>query len=286
MGTIVLISVIADSIYYKASTDNLKFSIELIQMAIKILQQYGWRYSVAILFVITLQTGLLLWWGVIFVEVISHVNSRWSFFSLIFLSFSLFWVTQFFHAVIATLNNGLVLWYFVKFDDRSLCAGERVVLYLRIACTSNIGSLCKGALYSPSTLFLSPTVLLNIHNRRFPVNNGLKYLMDMLSRIGRQNHRLGLCFIALYGVTYNRAAEILISSNNQSLNIVLEDSTSFILKTVGTGFATIFSVLFVIIAEKEEGFAWPVFFIACFCLLYSGISLALHAIRSAVGKFH
>ena len=70
--------------------------------------------------------------------------------------------------------------------------------------------------------------------------------------------------------------------NSENLSIVLDDSTSFILKTIATGIAGAFALLFSLLAQKEEGSLWPVFVIACFFLVFSGLSLVLHALRSAV----
>ena len=85
----------------------------------------------------------------------------------------------------------------------------------------------------------------------------------------------------MYGLTFHRAASVLIE-NSENLSIVLDDTTSFVLKTIATGVAGVFALVLSLLAEKEVGSLWPVFVFTCFLLVLSGISLVLHALRSAV----
>jgi len=275
-----ILSIFVDLHYYKTATDNLFFSIELIQMSLKVLRFYGWRYSATILLLISIQTCLLLWWGVVFVSVISHFGQMWSTFLIIYLLFTLSWISQLVHAIIAILSDGLILWYFTKCDDLSLCPNERILLYLRVAFTSNFGSLCKAVLFSSNSRILSLTFSKRASAVGATSNSNPTKFLSIFSRM---HHRLSYCYIALYGVTYNRATEMLLS-NSDSYNIIISDCTNFVLNTTGVIFSVTFAAIFCLIAEKDEGVAWPIFFSVCVCLLYAGISLSLHAIRSATGK--
>ena len=80
----------------------------------------------------------------------------------------------------------------------------------------------------------------------------------------------------MYGLTFHRAASVLIE-NSENLSIVLDDTTSFVLKTIATGVAGVFALVLSLLAEKEVGSLWPVFVFTCFLLVLSGISLVLHA---------
>ena len=283
LGTIILLFAVTDTIYYRISHENLKVSISLLDTSISILQKYGWRYSLAVLAIIVMQTCLLLWWGVVFSNVISHVSVGVAVILIVFLLFSLYWTVEVFHSIMSTLTGGCVLWYFIRKTDEDLDVAHRVPLYLKVALTSSIGSMCKGALFAPfSQMILSMINFNQSYGSTFTfLHDAIHSITWPLHAFARENNRLSFSYIATYGLTFHRAASVLVE-NSENLNIVLDDCTSFILKTVATGIAGVFALLLSLLAEKEVGSLWPVFVITCFILLLAGISLVLHALRSAV----
>jgi len=97
----------------------------------------------------------------------------------------------------------------------------------------------------------------------------------------RQHHRLSFVYVAVYGLSFQRAASCLLE-NSENLGIVMDDSTSFVLKTISFSIAGIVALLLSLLVVKEEGTMWPVFLVASFFLVLGGISLVLHALRSGV----
>ena len=283
IGAMILVCALSDTIYYKISLENIKVSISLLDTGILILQKYGWRYSLAVLVVIVMQTGLLLWWGVVFSNVISHVPVGFATILILFLFFSLYWIVELFHSILAGLTGGCVLWYFLTDDTQNLQHDNRVLLYLKVALTSSLGSMCKGALYAP----VAQTVLSVINFNQsfgsaFVSLQGIVHSITWpLNHFARRNNRLSFSYIAAYGLTFHRAASVLIE-NSENLSIVLDDTTSFVLKTIATGVAGVFALVLSLLAEKEMSGLWPLFVVTCFLLVLSGISLVLHALRSAV----
>jgi hypothetical protein len=149
LGALMLLSAVVDFVYYRVSQDNLKVSLAMLDMTIGILQRFGYQYSLGVLAVISAQTFLLLWWGVVFSNVMAHLPAALTYALLPFLAFSLYWAVQVFHAIMATLSSGCVMWYFLKNESEPLASQDRVILYLNIALTSSLGSVCKGALFVP-----------------------------------------------------------------------------------------------------------------------------------------
>lgn len=173
-----------------------------------------------------------------------------------------------------------MLWYFLKDEDQSLDVEHRVSLYLQVALTSGIGSMCKGALFAPfSQMVLS---IINFNQSYGSAYGSLQNTIHSVTwpfhSFARKNNRLSFAYIGAYGLTFRRAASVLIE-NSENLNIVLDDCTSFILKTIATGVAGALALLLSFMAEKEVGSLWPVFVFTCFLLVLSGISLVLHALR-------
>jgi hypothetical protein len=55
----------------------------------------------------------------------------------------------------------------------------------------------------------------------------------------------------MYGLTFQRAASVLLE-NSENLSIVMDDSTSFVLKTISSAIAGIIALLLSLLAVKEE----------------------------------
>ena len=288
-GVVVLISAISDSIFFKVTQENLKVSKTLLEMAIKILQKYGYSYSIAVLFTVFMQTCLVLWWGIVFNNVITHVSPNIAIVLVMVLIFSLYWTVQLFHSIMATVSGGCILWYFLKEESDSLNPENRVFLYMQVALTSSIGSICKGALLAPfSQSILSTINTYKYYSNIYVGSSSCRALFNKtfsnfsnVYNFARYHHRLSFSYIATFGFTFNRAACALIE-NSENLGIVLDDSTSFLLKTLATGISCSFALLISLTTMKEEGSLWPLFLILCFLLIHSGISLVLHSLRSAV----
>jgi len=68
----------------------------------------------------------------------------------------------------------------------------------------------------------------------------------------------------------------------ETIDISIEELTGYTLKATATAIGGSIAIFFGILAEKQEGAAWPLFFFVCFYLAYSSMSLIVHAYRSSV----
>jgi len=237
--------------------------------------------------IVVTQTFVLLWWGVFFVGLISNVSSGYAEYFIIILAISLYWIAQFFQALLAFIVGGCTLWYFVKRDGDSLGASARVLLHVHCGLTTSLGSICKGALFSPlSHRILAmhnwsrgrpSTVVTRCSARGFVGSFCAPFLYS-----ARRHHRLAFCLTATYGRTLCKAAEEQMQLHPETIDISVEDATCFTLTSTATEIAGVMAIIFGVVAERKEGSAWPLFFFVCFCLAYCGLSLSVHVYRSAV----
>ena len=113
LGVILLFISLLETFSYKAAKENLSFTAALLKTSEDILHTYGLSLYVACFFVIIAQTGVLLWWGVLFVGLITKAPSEISellvgayFISLTFL---FFFVVFLFYFVISLLCYFVIL---------------------------------------------------------------------------------------------------------------------------------------------------------------------------------
>jgi hypothetical protein len=287
LGIFVLISAFIDSYSYKQARENINFTGALIQMVLDVSRSFGFSLTAACISIVAAQTCLLLWWGVFFVELISTSNNSDANIYIIIMAFSLYWITQFFHSVLSFVVGGCVVWYFVKEEDIGLDPSNQVLLYLQCSFTTSFGSLCKGALLCP----LSHSILaLNHWSKGRPYSSIHKYSLRGLIGLlvapcinqARRHHKLVYCLLAAYGQTLCKTADEHAATYPETLDIAIEDLTSYTLTSSCTQISGIFAILFGIMASQKEGNAWPMFFFVSFYLIYLSASLVIHTFKGAV----
>jgi hypothetical protein len=251
--------------------------------------------------IVILQTLLLLWWGAFFIGILSEVSPSYVDLLIVVMVLSLYWIIQFFHAFVSFLVGGCVLWYFMKDESEEFHASDRVMLYMRCALTTSLGTLCKGALLTPPA-----QVVLTLHTWghssgsigetgygyeqpqsyygcRICTCKGLvRCLTDGFVESAMKFNRLAFCLSSLYGRTLCKAAELQASDHPHSIKLCLEDDTAYTLSAVATTLAGFFSIIIGLLADRNEGRSWPLFFFVIYCLSFSGISVVLHTYRSAI----
>lgn len=288
LGVLVIASAIIDSFWYRSARDNVGFTSALVQMVTSTTQNYGVSFFLFCAFVVSAQTCILLWWGAFFIGVISTISAVHAGLLTIVMTISLYWITQFFHSVVAFVVGGCILWVYLKEENEELKPTGKLILYCQCAVTTSLGSVCKGAIALP----FSQTILMLNHwiLRRpssMPATCSFRALAshclsESLVWTAKRHHRLALCTAAVYGRALCPAAQELAMSHPETLDICVEDSTHFILNATAVAVAGLVAIVFGLIAEHGEGSSWPLFFFVCFYLAYCGVSLSIHVYSSAI----
>ena len=78
LGLFFVAAAVIDSCSYKSARDNLSFTVALLDMATAICKPYGLTLTITCWVILAAQTGLLLWWGVLLVGLITDPPSRTS----------------------------------------------------------------------------------------------------------------------------------------------------------------------------------------------------------------
>ena len=298
VGLLILVSLIGDGLRYAHVKDNLSCSVSLLEMLTELNEPFDSMLALACGVVILIQMFVLLWWGVVFVYIISEVNAIQGIFIMIMLLIFLVWIVQFFHAIVAVIVEGCVLWLFIRPANRTYHRNDyvqQVTLYACCAATTSLGSICKAAVVVvPAQAILSAVSVLRWRLRSYGHQSrcitvlapaALNILMNGPEPWARQYHRLSLAYVATYANTLHRAAEAVNSRHPEIVDMVTLDSTSFLLKMLCSWTAMVVSAALVAIASLETHelrSAWPLFFFQCYLLTYACISLALHTNRCAV----
>jgi hypothetical protein len=289
LGVLVILSAVVDSFWSKSAKEGVNFSSELLQTVIDTTKLYGISLVVTCAAIVAAQTGVLLWWGSFFIGLVSTVSAKYAILFIIPMALSLYWITQFFHALLSFIVGGCVLWIFVKPETDKAHPSQKLLLYVQCALTTSLGSICKGALTSTA----SQNVLdLNhwINRRPQSLARNCCSLRGVAARVlshstieyAERHHRLTFCLTALYGRAFCSTAHSLLSAHRETLDICIEDSTHFLLSNVAVALAACVAILFVLIAERGEGSVWALFFFVSYYLAYCGVSLCVHVYSSAV----
>jgi len=288
LGVFVIFSAIVDSFWNKSAREGVNFTSALLQMVIDTTRLYGISFIVTCAAIISVQSCILLWWGSFFIGLISTVSAVYAALLILLMGFSLYWTTQFFHSLMAFVVGGCVLWIFVREEGDKVAPSSKLLLYVQCALTTSLGSICKGALFSP---FAQTALVLNhwvTRRHQASVQRcSLRGVASCLLPIGLLNaaerhHQLTFCLSALYGRAFCPTALSLLESHPETMDICIEDSTYFLLSNTAVVVAGCVAMLFGLVAERGEGSSWPLFFFVCYYLAYCGVSLSVHVYSSAV----
>lgn len=287
LGILFLLRALYDSFWYKVSRESISLTSALIQLVINVCRNYGTSLTIGCIVIVAVQTCTLLWWGVLFVGIISNTSAVYSEILILVMILSLWWITQFFHALASYIIGGCVMWYFVKAPNDELEASKRVLLHVQAGLTMSFGTLCKGALVCP---FAQPILAANHYCKgrpntivsRWSVKGLLSRIVSPFVSTAQRHNRLAFCLAATYGLTLSKAAEDYALAHPQTMDILIEDLTGHVLGAASIGIAGILSLFFGMFADKHQGAAWPLFFFVSFQLSLCGLSLVVQTYCSAV----
>lgn len=289
VGLFFLISAFVESYWWASAMKSMSFTSALVQMSIDICRLYGLALFLACSIVVVCQTCLLLWWGAFFVGILLQVTDGFSvtIYMILVMSFSYYWITQFFSGFMSYLIGGCILWYFLREEDQNLNPTKRILLLLQCGISTSFGSICKGAVFSPIAQLILALDSWSCrddmqHSYICSCRHLVKCIIGPFVQPAIRYNRLAYCLIATYGRTFCKAAEDQVLYHPQTLKISTDDSSYHILTTVATSISGMLAIIFGLIADRNEGSSWPLFFMVNFLLAFSGVSLVVHAYRSAV----
>jgi hypothetical protein len=299
IGIYFLICAIVEALRYNVHSSRLAFVGNLIDIVVEVFQAYKSSLAIACVFIVLGQTLALLWWGAFFVSLISATGPLTSTGVLILMSFSWYWITQFFQGMISFLIGGCMLWYFegnrLDRDEELNPNGNRVILYLQCAVSSSFGSICKGALWSwPSSRLLSLHARLDAAAQRHALGRGtsisgcINHLLLSVTTpfisFARGHNRSGFALGAIYGYSYTKAASEQYSRQPDCITVLMASEELQVISALSSAVAGTMSILFGLFT-KNEGSSRSLFLLLCLLMAHSGISLALSAYSSAVDAF-
>lgn len=285
-----------EAIRYPINSSRLAFVGNLIDIVVEVFQAYKSSLAVACLFILLGQTLALLWWGAFFVSLISSTGPLTSTGVIILMSFSWYWITQFFQGMCAFLIGGCMLWYFdanrLGNEEDLNPSGNRVILYMQCAVSSSFGSICKGALWSwPSSRVVSLHGPLEAAARRYSIGRGTSVggcinhiLLSSVApfiTLARNHNRSGYSLAAIYGSTYTKAASGQYNKHPDSVNVLMAGEELQAIAALASAAAGTMCILFGLFT-KNEGSSRSLFLLLCLLMAHSGLSLALSAYASAV----
>jgi hypothetical protein len=301
LGILVFLSVFIDTFKYQRARESVGFASAVINIVIKVLNQYGTSMLATCICLVLVQTLVILWWGSFFVGLISSVHQAYADVLVVIMLVSLYWIQQIFQSLLSYIIGGCTIWYFLKHDHPDFKPQQRVLMHLQCGLTVAFGSICKGALYSNFAMYV---LELNDWSKRINEGNGscgycglLSYIINGARQIvgkvvapwlkkARSYHRLAFCVAATYGRTFSRAAADHSAEHEETLDIAIEDTTTHVISALSKLIPCILAIGFGMFVEKEEnqdsGRSWSLFFLICYLLSYCGLSLALTMYRASV----
>jgi hypothetical protein len=274
IGVIILLTVVVDVIQFNSSNSKLKFTSALAQFSLTIGKLYGSSLFFACSIVVILQTLVLLWWSATLISFLQKLSLTYSNVVMMVMLLSLYWISQFFSALMSYLVGGCVLWHFVREDEEELefSPSRRVSLHMRCALTASFGTICKGALLSHAAhivLAVNNWAKLDSATSASRAARSLaSWSTGSLTHSAMKYNKLAYCLTATFGRTFCKAAEVQAHMHPETIRISVEDNTAHALRAISTFLAGFVAVICGIIVENHEENSWIFFLILVFYLNY------------------
>lgn len=291
LGLLIIVSAALDTRFYKSAKDVAPFSSLLIQIVGNYLGRYGISIIIFAMILSAIHCCVLLWWGAIFVEILSHSEEIIMYFWLLFLVFSLYWTTEVFYSMISFVFGGAILWTSIENSNVSADIHEQLLLYIKCALTTSFGSICKISLFSRcarSLEALLDLVKICIHSLVFLRTDfcstdfcGCIFSPD--ERMALVHNQLTLCLLALHGRTFAMTAHDQTSRYSLATEIASKDYTRYFTSSIVSIMTLLFTVIFaLLVAEKGNTKASTMYFCVCMILTSTSAGLFLDIYSSGV----
>jgi hypothetical protein len=282
---------------YSLSNENEPATLELLRLCFSLVAKYDFSISVSFLTIMGLHTILLLWWGVLFVGLMSELDGFLAVLVFSLLYFALYWITQLFHAILSSIAGACTMWYFVKSEGEPLDPHKRVLLYTQNALTSSLGSLAKGSLLVPPSMSILTTehsiiypsgsssarqapaaVELRTASERFALT-----IIAPLSARAYKFNRLVFSHIGVYGCAFSRAVQN-VNTEPALLKMLLDETTNFVLKSLVVLSSGLLMLLHVMLTTsgKESNASIALQALVTLTIVYTEASLMVCPVRAVV----
>ena len=284
---LVLGSAACDAVRYTESLEVMAVTEATLELAFQVLGHFDTPLAAALIALGVVQTGLLLWWGVVFVGLLTEVHAAVAVVAMLLLSFAAYWTVQVFQSIVSTVSGACVLWFFLREESAELQPDRRVSLYIRTTLSTSLGSMCKGALLIP----ISQVVLTAGHWAASPAPP-----RNLLEKVLRQTVHVVVCplvdrlrlysrlvypIIGTYGHSFQRAS--VEANSNEGVGIVLDGMTNLVLKAVAKGATMVVLLVFAVSGRADPSL--PLFLVVSFYLILAGAGLMINSVRAAVDTF-
>ena len=302
---VLLFFAIADWYTYLHIDEQFTATLSLLETIVEVLQCYESSMLFTCLLMVIVHTSLLLWCSVLFISLMAIIQQSKVIFPILLLCFSFLYCFQFCHSLLNAIVSAAVQWIFLSDNDPSQLANppHHLWLYIRTALTSNLGSVCKGALFVTPCHALQLVIrYLQVYNSRYSframthtthtpffrsLGTSLYYnviynpLVYYIHPIVCHYHKLSYGYVTVYGKTFNRAADD-IASRLELVDIMLDDVSGYIFHAIYFTTASLITILLTLVAGKAERDELFVFMFFSFFLAYAAVSLTCHVYYVAV----
>lgn len=312
IGIISLFSAAIDVTWIKPAKENVNFISALISSVLEINKHFYYDLIFISLVLLILQTCYCFIFCMITVTFLSVISTEQKYFTLFCLFLSFAWTTLVFRHSMNFIVSCTFLWFYAIDNNNitntttinsntntsntnntnsansssNVTLTGRVFLTFKCAIFSNFGTICKVSLFSTFSemiLRLERWCLGSRH--QIPSKYSLTWMLySMLTpflEFSKYNHSYYLGYTALYGLTLYKSHDEL-NAHSELLAIHSEDVSGFILNSLSVISSGFIAMLFGLLAHEKEGEEWPLFFMFCFYLAYTGVSFGMNAIRSAI----
>lgn len=298
-GVAFLISSVLVICRYKDTVVSVNFTDAVISFVIQICQNYGSWLTLTCVFAVFIHTCTVLGWGVYLVYLLATISAKYSTLILVTMLFSLYWITKLFHAFVVHVVGGCVVWYFIRDNQEIFLPRKRLMLHIRCACTTSLGSLLCGSLLCDLSEIILTIHTWSINNlglvvagenviqrQQFCCKRIVVVLISPFLNFAYSYNRLAFVLTAVYGVTFRKASELQVKRFPQSIEFFLNNASNFNLTLIAVEIASIISLFFGILTianvNNRDNDTEGAFLTIVYLVAYCSISLCVEVYRAAI----
>jgi hypothetical protein len=302
LGAILLVSIAWDGLRAQDGPDSLASDLTMMELVESINEPFDTLLLFTGLAVVITNMFLLLWWGVTSIYILSELSALHGLLLIPLLLLLLHWLTSFLCYYLASLVGGCLFWTFHRPQEAlyDLSAHQsQLLLYFLNSSGPCVGSLCKAALFCPffhcllSYLGVLEWKVSSESSSFYPLRCLIQSLSPSLLAIYRSSglettsrhfHRLAPLYISTFGQTHQAASQLLQRRHPHLIDMISIDTLSYRLQLLSNWCSICLSLLLVGMASVETPEMkqiWLTFFLFCYLLCYSSLTLCLYGLVAA-----
>jgi hypothetical protein len=297
-----LVSIVWDGLRAQDTPDSLASDLSMIELIESINEPFDTLLLFTGLALATANMFLLLWWGVTAIYILSELSALHGLLLSPLLLLLLYWLSSFLRYYLSSLIGGSMFWTFHRPQEAlyDLSAHQsQLLLYFQSSSGPCIGSLCKAALFCPffhSLLYVMAVLELKVSSEStsfYPLRCLLHslsppllalYRSSGLENVSRHFHRLAPLYISTFGQTHQAASHLLQRRHPNLIDMISIDTLAYRLQLLSNWCSICLSLLLVAMASIESPEMkqiWLTFFLFCYLLCSSSLSLCLYGLVAA-----